>query len=1188
MIQAATVGVIGLTSLLLFGFGLNLLYLTWRATRLRPRAERAIARGDEPLVCVQVPVYNERYVAERVLDAVCEIDWPKDRLEVQVLDDSDDETTSIVARRAATWRLEGVRIAHVRRGTRLGYKAGALAYGLTLTEAPLVAIFDADFVPPRDFLRRTVGAFEDPKIGFAQARWGHLDEGYSWFTRLQALAIDFHFLVEQAVRSADGYFTNFTGTAGIWRRAAIEDSGGWSADTLTEDLDLSYRAQLRGWRAAYLENLVVPEELPVSIDAYRRQQSRWATGSFQSAFKLLLPVLRSRNRAAVKLQATVHLLAYGIGPLMLLQLMWYPVLLFTLGRRGLPWPLADAGILILPIAVSPWFGFIVAQTRLGRRWWSGLPSLVCQVVGAGMSLTALIALLRATRRGGKFVRTPKYRIEKPGQEWRHHAYVRVGDPRALGEAFFGMGALGIIPVAGLYHQWLLVLYTSMFALGFLTLASLSAVDALEVLAFRNLGRRALARFRTAKLTLVLLGLCGVLLLFAAQMPEPFEDGYGHWLIAANLASTGHLHDPLFGMEDTWLPAYHVLAAAVLRVFGLWQLGALKALGALIGLVTLSCVYALAPNTRQARLAVALLALNPVFLFTSGSAVVEPLLTALLTGAALAAVRARMKVAALLAALACLTATKAWIWIAAVAGFAAVELLRRRAPAGRRWPALAWAVPAIAVLVFLQLGFAPATHSVARGSIEVASATTRGSIPGSALARVVELALTYGRAALPLFAFGTLGLWTVVRRQSSVHDKAALRFLHFPALVYLGAVFGLVAIGVYTGSHRYLYPALPSLALLAAAALDRYAPAVRVVAVAAAGLIAVAFLPAFASFAADNTGLIAAGTAAARGSGLLITDSPVVAFYSGRPPSQIAGSQALPPNRQDAIAWMTSHGVTDVVLEGISYYRATALFPDLASGHAAAPFEPLGQQARYQVAGGKPVYAYRFGTALLSQSIYPGVDACIESAPSAGKTAPLAKGVVLEVAGNQVAGEGMGFGVPIVHYPDGWVYSRTATTVDMSAATITAWKRTYQLDEIGGDAAHNYSFVPTTSRGAIEVTYTVDSTGVAVKVRVIRLDPGYSEIGILNEQSAAFNDFAADGSPTLVNGQFGNWEPVTGTWARLQSTSLGVQWSVPTVAGAQLHGGREHISPDFNWAGLDYLFPSSFAGADYHINVQEAR
>ena len=1188
MIQATTLGIVGITSVLLFAFGLNLLYLTWRATRLIPRAERAIAHGDEPVVCVQVPVYNERYVAERVLDAVCGIDWPAARLEIQVLDDSDDETTSIVARRAAMWRLKGIRIAHVRRGTRRGYKAGALAYGLTLTAAPLVAIFDADFVPPRDFLRRIVGAFDDPKVGFAQARWGHLDEGYSWFTRLQALAIDFHFLVEQAVRSADGYFTNFTGTAGVWRREAIEDSGGWSADTLTEDLDLSYRAQLRGWRAAYLENLVVPEELPVSIDAYRRQQSRWATGSFQSAFKLLFPVLRSRNRAAVKLQATVHLLAYGIGPLMLLQLMCYPVLLLTLGRHGLPWPLADAAILIVPIAISPWFGFIVAQTRLGRRWWSGLPSLVCQVVGAGMSLTALLALFRATRRGGKFVRTPKHRIEKPGQEWRHQAYVRVGDPRALGEAFFGIGALALIPVAGGLHQWLLVLYTSMFALGFLTLASLSAVDALEVLALRNLGRRALARFHAARFALVLLGLCAVLLLFAAQMPEPFEDGYAHWLIAANLAATGHLHDPLFGMEDTWLPAYHVLAAAVLRVFGLWQLGALKALGALLGLVTLSCVYALAPNQRQARLAVALLALNPVFLFTSGSAVVEPLVTTILTGAALAAVRGRMKVAALLAALACLTATKAWIWIAAVAGFSAVELLRRRAPARRRWPALAWAVPAIALLVFLQLGFAPATHSVARGSIEVASATTRGSIPSGVLARVPELALTYGQAALPLFAFGAVGLVAVVRRWSSGTDRAMVRFLHFPALVYLAAVFGLVAIGAYTGSHRYLYPALPSLALLAAAALDRYAPAVRLVAVAATGLIAVAFLPVFASFAAGNTGLIAAGRAAAGGSGVLITDSPVVAFYSGRTPSQIDGSQVLPPNRQDAIAWMTSHGVSDVVLEDISYYRATSLFPDLASGQAAPPFEPLGQQARYQVAGGKPVYAYRFGTALMTQSIYPGVDACIESAPGQGKSAPLARGVVLEIAGNDVAGEGMGFGVPIVHYPDGWVYSRTAATVDLSTGASTVWKRTYQLDEIGGDAAHNYSFVPTASRGVIEVTYTVDSTGITAIVQVIRLDPGYSEVGILNEQSAAFNDFAAEGSATLLNGQFGNWVPVTGAWARLQSKDLGVQWSVPSITGAQLHGGRELTPPNFNWAGLDYLFPSSFTGAIYHINVQEAR
>ena len=1187
MIAALAITILGVTSVLLFAFGVNLLYLTWRATRLPVGPKHSIVDENEPLVCVQVPVYNERYVAERVLDAVCAIDWPSSRMEIQVLDDSDDETTAIVAGSAARWRLKGMQVAHVRRGNRTGFKAGALAYGLTLTNAPLVAIFDADFVPPRDFLRRTVGAFEDQAVGFAQARWGHLDEGYSWFTRLQALAIDFHFLVEQAVRSADGYFTNFTGTAGVWRRSAIEDSGGWSADTLTEDLDLSYRAQLRGWRAAYLEDLVVPEELPVSIDAYRRQQSRWATGSFQSAFKLLLPVLRSRNRAAVKLQATVHLLAYGIGPLMLLQLMCYPALLITLGRHSLPWPLADASALVVVVAVSPWLGFIVAQTRNGRRWWSGVPSLLCQVVGAGMSLTAMLAMFRATRPGGQFIRTPKHRIEERGQEWHHQAYVRVGDPRALAEALFGLGALAIVPLASTMHQWLLAVYASMFALGFLSLASFSAVDALEVLTLRNLGRSALIRFRAAGPKFALLGLCGGLLLVAAQMPEPFEDGYGHWLIAANLASTGNLHDPLFGMEDTWLPGYHVLAAAVLHVFGLWQLGALKALGALLGLFTLSCVYALAPNTRQARLAVALLALNPVFLFTSGSAVVEPLLTALLTAAALAAVRGRTKLGALLAVLACVTATKAWIWIAAVAGFAALELLRRRAPRGRRLPAIAWAVPAIAVLVFLQLGFAPASHSVARGSLELASATARGSLPGGALTRVVELAQTFGLATLPLFAFGALGLWNVVRRCSSAAELASLRFLHVPALVYLVAVFGLVAVGAYTGSHRYLYPALPSLALLAAAALDRHAGAVRVIAVAAAAMIAVGFLPVFTSFAADNAGLIAAGRAAAGSSGLLITDSPVVAFYSGKPMSEIAGSQQLPPDRTLAIDWMQVHGVTELMVEDISYYRATAVFPDLAAGRPSLPFKSLGLQSSYHVYGGKPVYAYTFGTAVFSQSIFPGVDATVLPSPGQGKTAPLAKGVNLKVAGSDVGGEGMGFGVPIVRYGDGWVYSRTATTVDIESASSTIWKRTFQLDEIGGDAAHSYSFIPIASRGAVEVTYTVEATGVSVMVHPIWLAPGFTQVGILNEQSAAFSDYA-DATQTLIGARFPSWVSVEGGWGRLRSATLGVEWSAPAIAGAELHAGRELISSDFNWAGMDYLFPSSFAGASYHINVQEAR
>lgn len=1165
MIQLITIGVLTGTSALLFAFGLNLLFLTGRAIRLRNGVARPLVHENEPGVCVQLPIYNERYVAERVLDAVCELDWPHDRLEVQILDDSDDETASILAKRAAYWRRKGSRVDHVRRGTREGFKAGALAHGMGLTGARFIAIFDADFVPPPDFLRRSIGAFDDPAVAFTQARWGHLDEGFSWFTRLQAQFIDFHFLVEQAVRSASGYFINFTGSAGVWRREAIEDAGGWSANTLTEDLDLSYRAQLRGWKAIYLEELVVPEELPVSIDAYRNQQSRWATGSFQCAFRLLGPVWRSRNRVAVKIQATVHLLAYGVGPLMLVQLVCYPTLLLAVGKHNIPWQLGDALLLGVCVAVSPWLGFIVAQTRRGLRWWSGMPSLLCQVIGAGMSLNVIIGLLAALRPGGMFVRTPKHDIVKPGQEWRDQAYVRVGDPRALLEAVFGVGTLAILPFAIAMDQSLLAIYSGVFAAGFLTVAALSLVDFVKVLSLRRVGRRAFTQIRGVA-PASLIGVGAILLLLSAQVPEPFEDGYGHWLIAANLASTGQLHDPLFGMEDTWLFGYHVLAAGVLRAFGLWQFGALKVLSAVLALATLACVFALAPNRRQGTLAVALLALNPIFLFTSGSAVVEPLLTTLLTGAALAAVRGRMKLASLLAAVAAVTATKAWIWIVAAVALALFESLRKRPWMQSRLPSVAWATPAIALLVLLQLGFAPASHSLSRGTVEVLSATARGNIPDGPIARLLELATNYSLATLPLVVFALIGVFIAVRG----HAAMMWRFVYGPSLVYVGVVFGLVATGTYTGSHRYLYPALPSIALLAAAALDRYGAVVRIATTGATAMLAVAFLPVFAGFAADNAGLVAAGEAVAGSTGMLITDSPVVAYRSGKPLSQISGSIALPRERAQAIRWMRANGVTEVVLEDISYYPATSVFPDLASGKTSPPFQPIGEQRSYQVLGGKHVYPYRLPPSL---SVEP---------TSQGKTALLAKGLNL---GPAATGEGMGFGVPAVHYPDGWVYSRTAASLRISDQV---WRQTFELDEAGGDATRGgYAWLPVQSRGQIEVTYSLDADGVSVAVRPAWLAPGYVEVGILNEGSAAFDDFA-DQEQTLVGKAFGPWVEVHGPWARLRSGSLGVEWSLPQLTGARLHAGRELKPPDFNWAGLDYTFPEPFAGASYRITLQEAR
>jgi hypothetical protein len=526
----------------------------------------------------------------------------------------------------------------------------------------------------------------------------------------------------------------------------------------------------------------------------------------------------------------------------------------------------------------------------------------------------------------------------------------------------------------------------------------------------------------------------------------------------------------------------------------------------------------------------------------------------------------MKVASMLAAFAAVTATKAWIWIVAAVALALFETLVKRSAARPRIPSIAWATPAIALLVLLQLGFGPASHSLTRGAVEVMSAASRGSIPAGPAARLVELITNYGLAALPLVAFALIGVVVAARG----HTGSMWRFVYGPSLVYVTAVLGLVATGSYTGSHRYLYPALPSMALLAAAALDRYAPVVRVAALGATAMLAVGFLPVFASFASGNTGLAAAGKAVAGRAGQLITDSPVVAFYSGKPLSQIAGSLSLPPERDQAIGWMRANGVTSVVLEDISYYRATAIFPDLASGKATTPFQYLGEQRGYQVFGGKPLYAYRVAPELSMEPV------------AQGKTARLAKGVTLGVAGT---GEGVGFGVPAVRYPNGWVYSRTAATVQLSDQS---WRRIFELNETGGDAARGgYSWSPISSRGQIEVTYTFDASGVAVDVRPIWLAPGYLEVGVLNEGSAAFDDFA-DQSQTLTGVAFGAWVEARGPWARLRSASLGLEWSLPRISPAQLHAGRELKPPDFNWAGLDYTFPGPFQGASYQITLQEAR
>lgn len=284
------------------------LHLLLRTRVLAPAERPALQGADVPEVLVQLPIRNERRVVQALLRSVAQLDWPRDRLRIQVLDDSDDETVELAAATVAALVAEGVQITHVQRAERTGYKAGALAHGLTLDATPFVLILDADFRPERDTLRRLLAQFDEPGIGLVQARWGHLNRDASWFTRAQAFHLDAHFSIEQRARTQAPLFMGFNGTAGVWRRACIDAAGGWSADTLTEDLDLAFRAQLAGWKLRYVDTIAIPAELPEDVRAIRTQQHRWMKGGAQVARKLLGPLWRSDRPLVTKLQGTAHLL----------------------------------------------------------------------------------------------------------------------------------------------------------------------------------------------------------------------------------------------------------------------------------------------------------------------------------------------------------------------------------------------------------------------------------------------------------------------------------------------------------------------------------------------------------------------------------------------------------------------------------------------------------------------------------------------------------------------------------------------------------------------------------------------------------------------------------------------------------------------------------------------------------------
>ena len=385
------------------------LYLRHRKEVVEPSEQLP----ELPLVTVQLPLYNEMYVAERLLDAVVALDYPKDKLEVQVLDDSTDETTQIVARKVARLAEQGFQVRHIHRTNRDGFKAGALENGLHQATGEYIAIFDADFVPPRDLLQKIIHFFVDPGVGMIQTRWGHLNERYSLLTRIQSMLLDGHFLIEQTARARSGRFFNFNGTAGIWRRSCIEEAGGWHHDTLAEDLDLSYRAQIKGWRFMYLPGLDCPSELPVEMHGFQVQQSRWAKGLTQVARKLLPSILRADVSKRIKAEAFLHLTPNISYPLMIvISALMLPVMIVRFYMGVWEMVLIDLPL----IGASFWsisLFYVVAQRELYPKHWKRsilmLPMLMA--VGVGLTIINTRAVLEALFGvETAFARTPKYAI----------------------------------------------------------------------------------------------------------------------------------------------------------------------------------------------------------------------------------------------------------------------------------------------------------------------------------------------------------------------------------------------------------------------------------------------------------------------------------------------------------------------------------------------------------------------------------------------------------------------------------------------------------------------------------------------------------------------------------------------------------------------------------------------------------
>jgi cellulose synthase/poly-beta-1,6-N-acetylglucosamine synthase-like glycosyltransferase len=429
-----------------------------------------------PVVTLQLPIYNEMYVIERLIKTVCEMDYPIDKLEIQVLDDSTDETVEIVDNIVKEYRLQGFDIHHIHRTDRSGYKAGALKEGLKVAKGEFVGIFDADFIPRKNFLKIVLPFFKDPKIGMVQTRWEHLNRAYSLVTQIQALALDGHFVLEQQVRNKAGYFINFNGTSGVWRKECIFDAGNWEADTLTEDLDLSYRAQLKGWKFRYLTDFTTPSEVPSEINSLKSQQFRWTKGAIETARKMLFRVWMAKLPFKTKIMCTFHLTNNIVFPFILLAcLLNMPIVLIK--NTGL----YDTYFIFMSVFVLAFIAsflfYLYSQKDVYDDWRSRILLFPVFMAGSmGFAINNTKAVFEALiNKKSEFVRTPKYGIEGDNDKWQDKKYVHKKFVKfsVILELLVALYSLACVVVSAVTLQISAIPFQLMYTFGFGLVAYLS-------------------------------------------------------------------------------------------------------------------------------------------------------------------------------------------------------------------------------------------------------------------------------------------------------------------------------------------------------------------------------------------------------------------------------------------------------------------------------------------------------------------------------------------------------------------------------------------------------------------------------------------------------------------------------------------------------------------------------------------